>query len=94
MDHFVGVDKLPPDFAIPADLGDRLRFDAQAHRLYFRGYMSKADFDRLCELTRDWPFKRKLEDLFQVCIDNDTASAASKPHRGLFSLFRHRAVPS
>jgi hypothetical protein len=95
MDHFVSVDQLPADFAIPADLGDRLRFDAQAHRLHFRGYMSKADFDRLCQLTKDWPFKRKLEDLFQVCIDNDdNTPAAPKPHRGLFSLFRHRAVPS
>jgi hypothetical protein len=94
MDHFVTLDKLPADFTIPADLGDRLRFDAQAHKLSFRGYMSKADFDRLCGLTKDWPFKRKLEDLFQVCIDNDDTPATPRPHRGLFSLFRHRAVPS
>jgi len=92
MDHFVIVDKLPDDLNIPADLGDRLRFDPQTKKLSFRGYMSKADFDRLCQLTRDWPFKRKLEDLFQVCIDNE--DAPSKPARGFFSLFRHRSVPN
>jgi hypothetical protein len=92
MDHFVTVDRLPADFNIPADLGDRLRFDPQAKKLHFRGYMSKADFDRLCQLTRDWPFKRKLEDLFQVCIDNDD-DPPNSAHR-FFSFFRHRAVPS
>lgn len=92
MDHFVSVDRLPADFSIPDDLGDRLSFDPQARKLHFQGYMSKADFDRLCELTRDWSFKRKLEDLFQVCIDQD--ETPHKTLRGLFSLFRHRAVPS
>jgi hypothetical protein len=91
MDHFVIVDRLPGDFNIPADLGERLRFDAQSKRLYFRGYMSKADFDRLCQLTKDWAFKRRLEELFQICIDDDDVQP--KRSRGLLSMFWRRTVP-
>ncbi len=94
MDHFVIVDRLPADFHIPADLADRLRFDPEAKRLSFHGYMSKADFDRLCQLTRDWPFKRQLESLFQVCIDNEAPAHTPVLGRLFHSLFRHRPVPS
>jgi hypothetical protein len=68
MDHFVKLDKLPDGYEFPADLKDRIAFDAEKHRLVFRGYMSKADFDRLCERTRDWGFRRVLEELFRECV--------------------------
>jgi len=54
--------------------------------------MSKTDFDRICLLTKDWSFRRKLEDLFRICIDDE--EPASKGSRGLLSLFKRRAVPS
>jgi hypothetical protein len=92
MDHFVILDRLPEGLEFPADLKDRIRFDPQSKRLSFRGYMSKTDFDRLCQLTKDWSFRRKLEELFQVCIDDD--EPRPKGVRGLLSLFRKRAVPS
>lgn len=67
MDHFVILGSLPPGLQFPADLKDRIRFDATAHRLYFRGFMSKAEFDRLCALSDDWAYRRPLEELFRLC---------------------------
>lgn len=57
MDHFVTLERLPEELEFPADLRDRIRIDAQSKRLYFRGYMSKTDFDRICLLTKDWSFR-------------------------------------
>lgn len=64
MDHFVRLDGLPDGYEIPSDLRDKLQFDAAGHRLVFRGYMSKTEFDRICEPTRDWGFRRSVEKLF------------------------------
>jgi hypothetical protein len=71
MDHFVKLDKLPEGFDFPLDLQDRLNFDAAGKKLVYRGYMSKADFDRVCRLTTDWNFRRTLEDLFRLCVPED-----------------------
>jgi hypothetical protein len=92
VDHFVILERLPEEMEFPPDLKDRIRIDAPSKRLYFRGYMSKTDFDRICALSGDWSFRRKLEDLFRVCTDDEVSS--SKVSHGLFSLFRKRAVPS
>ncbi len=92
VDHFVTLERLPEEMDFPADLKDRIRVDAQSKRLYFRGYMSKTDFDRICLLTKDWSFRRKLEDLFRICIYDEEPE--SKGSRGLLSLFKQRAVPS
>jgi hypothetical protein len=67
MDHFVKLDKLPEGLEFPPQFKDRIRFDPAAHKLVFRGYMSKADFDQLSQLTSDWKFRRTLEDLFRLC---------------------------
>jgi hypothetical protein len=29
--------------------------------------MSKSEFDRLCNLSDDWSYRRPLEDLFRLC---------------------------
>ena len=92
MDHFVTLEKLPEGFVFPEDVKDRIGFDPQSKRLYYHGYMSKAEFDRLSQLSRDWSFRRKLEELFQISIDEDTSPP--KGIHGLLSLFRRRAVPS
>jgi hypothetical protein len=68
VDHFVKLDKLPDGFEVPPQMKDRMHFDAEAHKLVFRGYMSKAEFDRLGELTNDWKFRRTLEELFRLSI--------------------------
>jgi hypothetical protein len=69
MDHFIKVDKLPDGLVFPDDLTDKIRFDAEQRKLVFRGTMSKRDFDRLSQLTTDWPFRRRLEELFRIAVD-------------------------
>ena len=73
MDHFVKIDRLPDGFEFPVDLKDRFHFDPQSHKLIFRGYMSKGDFDRVSQLTRDWKFRRSLEELFCQCVPEQEA---------------------
>jgi hypothetical protein len=68
MDHCVKLDRLPEGYEFPPDLKDRIYFDDQGHKLVFRGYMSKAEFDRLSQITKDWGFRRTLEDLFRLCV--------------------------
>lgn len=92
MDHFVILERLPEGLTFPPELKDRIEIDPTTRKLIFHGYMSKADFDRISQLTRDWSFRRKLEELFQVCIPEDRPPAA-KGH-GLLSLFRKRSAPS
>ena len=67
MDHFVTLEKLPDDFAVPPKFGSRLEYNAEAHKLVFHGYMSKAEFDQLSAISKDWRFRRTLEDLFRQC---------------------------
>jgi hypothetical protein len=68
MDHFVKLDRLPEGFEFPAEMKDRIHFDPVARKLVFRGYMSKTDFDRISALTRDWAFRRTLEELFRISV--------------------------
>lgn len=92
MDHFVKLDKLPEGYQFPLDLQDRIHFDADAHKLVFRGYMSKADFDRLSQLTKDWGFRCSLEELFRLSIPDEEPGQA-RPRRGfnvLARLFSHK----
>jgi hypothetical protein len=85
MDHFVKLDKLPEGFEFPPDLKDRIHFDADHHKLVFHGYMSKADFDRISQLTNDWGFRRTLEELFRLCIPEEAPRVGGV--RGFFARF-------
>jgi hypothetical protein len=88
MDHFVKLDRLPDGYEFPPDLRDRIDFRANEHKLVFRGYMSKEDFDRLSQLTRDWGFRRVLEDLFRECVpEEDPHPPGSRRLLGVFSRF-------
>ncbi len=73
VDHFVTMDRLPDGLEFPPDLKDRIWFDAVMRRLVFRGFMSKADFDRLCRLSDNWGYRRPLEDLFRLCTPEEPA---------------------
>jgi hypothetical protein len=66
MDRFVKLDRLPEGFEFPPSVKDRIHFDPDGRKLVFRGSMSKTDFDRLCQLTNDWKFRRALEELFRL----------------------------
>lgn len=81
MEYSTRLDRLPADLTFPDDLAGRIRFDASTARLSFRGFMSKADFDRLYALGDDWPYRRALEDLFRLCVSED-----APPPRGLRRL--------
>jgi len=81
VEHFVTIDRIPDGLEFPSDLKDRFRFDAAKRRLVFQGFMSKAEFDRLCRLSDDWSFRRPLEDLFRLC----TPEEQTRP-RGLRGL--------
>ena len=73
MDHFVKLDRLPEGVEFPPQFKERIHFDPVAHKLVFHGYMSKTDFDRLCQLSNDWAFRRILEELFRLSIPEDTS---------------------
>jgi hypothetical protein len=94
VDHFVTLERIPDHLRFPEKLADRIWYDPAAKRLCFRGYMSKTEFDLLCELSRDWSFRRKLEELFQICIDSDETKPRPKGWHGLFSIFRRNVAPS
>jgi len=86
MDHFVKLDKLPEGYQFPPDLQERIYFDAAAHKLVFRGYMSKGDFDRLSQRTKDWGFRRSLEELFRLSVpDIDPQQAGGRRLFGAFT---------
>lgn len=67
VDHFVKLEHLPEDFVLPPQFQNRLEFDAEARKLVFHGYMSKSEFDQISSLTKDWRFRRTLEELFCLC---------------------------
>lgn len=66
MDHFVKLDALPDGMRLPQDMKDRLWFEPDSHKLVHRGFMSKADFDRLSQLSENWSYRRQLEELFRL----------------------------
>ncbi len=86
MEHFVPLDALPPGLEFPPELADRIRFEAGARRLVFRGFMSKADFDRLCRLSDDWAFRRPLEELFRLCMPEEPGRRGLARALGLFGF--------
>ena len=83
MDHFVTLNKLPAGLVFPPDMREKIQYDEESHRLVYRGFMSKSEFDRLCSLSDDWSYRRPLEDLFRLCM---TQPPRPKGLRGL--LFR------
>lgn len=78
VEHFVPFDGLPSGFSIPADLADRFAYDESRRRLVFRGFMSKADFDRLTGLAEDWSYRRAVDELFQCCTPEDEAEGGGR----------------
>jgi hypothetical protein len=78
MDHFVALDRLPEGLRIPPDLADRLHFDPQRRRLSFQGAMYKAEYDRLCDLSEDWSYRRQLEELFRLSVSPEVRRPLAK----------------
>lgn len=86
MDHFVKLERLPDGYQIPGSVEEKLHFDAEGRRLVFRGYMSKTEFDRICEPTRDWGFRRSVEELFmKSVVDAEPAGGGKNRIRGVLA---------
>jgi hypothetical protein len=52
--------------------------------------MSKTEFDRLCQLTKDWKFRRILEELFCQCVPEEAPQA--RGIRGLWDAIKHHFI--
>ena len=83
MEHSVPVERFPAGIEFPADLKMRIRYDPIRRRLVFLGFMSKSEFDRLCQLSDDWSYRRPLEDLFRLCTLEE-----EEPRSGFFRRVR------
>jgi hypothetical protein len=81
VENSVPMPRFPSGIEFPADLKRRIRYDPIRRRLVFIGFMSKSEFDRLCQLSDDWSYRRPLEDLFRLCTPEE-------PPSGLFRLVR------
>jgi hypothetical protein len=81
VEHSVPMERFPNGIEFPADLKKRIRYDPIRRRLVFIGFMSKSEFDRLCQLSDDWSFRRPLEDLFRLCTPEE-------PRSGVFNRVR------
>jgi hypothetical protein len=88
VDHFVSLAGLPDGFQLPADLADRFSYDAAKGRLVWRGFMSKATFDRLVLLNNNWGYRVALEKLFQLCTPE--SEGQRRGLSGLFAMLAHR----
>lgn len=72
--HFVPLLRLPENVQFPDLLHDRIWFDDQRKCLAFRGFMSKATYDRLDALTNDDAYQQALDELFRQCIYEEPAA--------------------
>ena len=58
VEHSVPMDRLLDGLQSPPDLSHRIGFDADRRRRVFRGFMSKSEFNHLCQLSNDWGYRR------------------------------------
>lgn len=72
--QFVRLEQLPnalrsdEPIQFPESLSDRVWYDRDSRRLAFRGFMSKATYDRLHSLSNDHAYQRAIEELFRISV--------------------------
>lgn len=66
--HYASLETLPGECRFAEDLARRVWYEADERRLAFRGFMSKATFDRLERLSKDPAYQRAIEELFRVSV--------------------------
>jgi hypothetical protein len=64
----VFLDNLPSGLVFPNELASRIRYDAGGRRLFYRGFMSKANFDMLHGLSDDGGYQVAIERLFELSV--------------------------
>lgn len=83
--QFVPLPRLPEGLQFPEPLHERIWFDEERKCLAFRGFMSKATYDRLDALANDLAYQRALDELFQHCVDDEPISQP-RPLRWLLPI--------
>ena len=76
--YFVPLERIPDHFPIPDELQSRFAYDATRKGLTFEGWMCKATYDRLRDISNDYHYQRALERLFQIAIPVED----TPPHHG------------
>ena len=71
MERSVDLRELPQHFQFPDEFSDRYWFDSTRRCLCFRGFMSKATFDRIIVLSSDRKYQLAVEELFRRCSKVD-----------------------
>lgn len=59
------LESLPADLKFPDGLANKIRYDAEAKLLIFRGAMTDAEQQELLKLSAESSFQQAIEDLFQ-----------------------------
>ncbi|MEO8166023.1 MAG: hypothetical protein ABI619_11575 [Betaproteobacteria bacterium] len=72
--HYVPLLRLPDAFQFPKALHDRIWFDDERKCLAFRGFMSKATYDRLDALANDVAYQRAIDELFRQSVYDEPGS--------------------
>ena len=89
MEHFVTVLAFPKDLTIPSAYSSKIRYEADRGRLVYQGVMSKAEFDKLSNLSEDWSYRRPLEELFRLSIEETHSLKGWRRLKAVLSLFGH-----
>jgi hypothetical protein len=74
-ENSVFLKNLPEGLRFPDDLASRIRYDQGERRLFFRGFMSKAQFDLLHGLSNDGSYQLAIERLFELCVPGHDRSS-------------------
>jgi hypothetical protein len=90
MDHSVSLDRLPEGLRFPPEFDGRIRHDDARRTLIFRGFMSKAEFDKLSRLHDDWGYRRRLEELFRLCTPDPEPQPINRLSAVFARLMPHR----
>lgn len=79
--HYVPLLRLPDACTFPEALHDRIWFDDERKCLAFRGFMSKATYDRLDGLANDDAYQRAIDELFRQSVYDEPRSRQLPLHK-------------
>ncbi len=83
MTRSVALNRLPKEVQFPAQLEERISYDARQQQLRFDGAMSKSEFDQLVQLHNDIAYQRALQELFQKCTFPEKPTPSQRVSIGL-----------
>ena len=69
--YTVPLENVPDRFVVPQELQARFSYDPAQKQLAFKGWMCKATYDRLRNISSDFAYQRALERLFQMAVPEE-----------------------